>query len=266
MKVLRLSSIFILACALMLTACASSDTTKVTIYFAKNGQASLEPQKLPLIDRILNIFTSKAYAQIHHTEDTDYFELYVLASDFGTYATAPNSATSISINVPSGDNRIFLLNSISLSGEINYAGKHVANLTGGDASFSINMYPNLLIITPDSQSTNQFIGLTWTYDSTTLTGFSTVEIYRACIGASCDGIFAPIGSNMLYAGVYTDTDNNSTNDLIPGNVYYYFLRINTGSFGGGGMPVPASIEDYYTNYMYYIFFDTLTSIQYIYAA
>ena len=65
MKILRFFSILIIVSVLMLTACASSDTTKVTIYFAKNGQASLEQQKLPLIDRFLTYSAVKLMRRHH---------------------------------------------------------------------------------------------------------------------------------------------------------------------------------------------------------
>lgn len=265
MKNIRLFAAMAITSTMLLTACASSDTTKVTVYFSKGGHASLEQNKIPLIDRFLNLFAKKAYAQIHTAADTDYFMLLVIADDFdGAYAVAPGTASSISIEVPSGSDRAFLLNSYSPSGEINYVGRHVTDVSGTDTSFSINMYPCFYDLEAESLEENNYISVNWYYD-TTLNLFETVEIYRACEGESCDGTFSstPLSSNSL-AESFTDNDDDFSNDLIPGNVYFYFVRVSTGSFGGGGIPVPASVDDYFSNYYYDIFAYSMAIVTYVY--
>jgi hypothetical protein len=246
MKVLRIFSILILAVALMLTACASSDTTKVTVYFSKDGHTSLEPQKLPLIDRFLNLFSSKAYAQLHQPDDTANYLLYVTASDFdGAFAQADGLANSISIEIPSGDNRVFTLFSFSHNGNYNYIGQNVINLAGGDIAISINMYPclNNIVVTNSG-----YMYINWTYDLTLDGKYNYVKIYRACFGTdpSCDGtITTRTTTGSLGSGgngIYPDMDS-----FIPGNYYYYFLSIDTGSFGGGGIAIPTNFSDFFIN-------------------
>lgn len=246
MKILRFFSILIIVSVLMLTACASSDTTKVTIYFAKNGHASLDQQKLPLIDKILNLFSSKAYAQIHVPSDTANYFLYVTAGDMDTVYTPfiDGSNTSISVDVPSGNNRVFTLFSFSPTYNYNYIGQNVANLTGGNASISINMFPCLNNITATNSG---YVYVNWTYDSTLQGKFTTVNIYRACYGTDplCDGSITlstswSIGS--AGAGSYPDMSS-----FAEGNFYYYFLTIDTGSFANGGLTVPANFSDFFTN-------------------
>jgi hypothetical protein len=247
MKVLRFFSVLIILCVLMFAACSSQDMTKVTIYFAKDKQASLEEIKLPLIDRILNLFSSKAYAQIHQPSDTANYFLYVTADDIETIYTPfiDGSYTSISVDVPSGDNRVFTLFSFSPSGNYNYVGQNVANLTGGDTSISINMYPCLNNITVTNSG---YMYINWTYDLTLDGKFNYVKIYRACYGTdpSCDGTITTrttLGSlGTSGTGIYTDMDS-----FIAGNYYYYFLCIDTGTFAGGGLTVPTNFSDFFIN-------------------
>jgi hypothetical protein len=246
MKILRLFSILIIVSVLMLTACASSDTTKVTIYFAKNGHASLEQQKLPLIDKILNLFSSKAYAQIHVPSDTANYFLYVTAGDMDTVYTPfiDGSYTSISVDVPSGNNRVFTLFSFSQNGNFNYVGQNVANLRGGDTSISINMFPCLNNITVTNSG---YVYVNWTYDSTLEGKFTTVNIYRACYGTDplCDGSIAlPTSWSIGSAGSGSYPDMSGFSE---GNVYYYLLTIDTGSFANGGLIAPTNFSDFFIN-------------------
>jgi hypothetical protein len=252
MKVFRIFSIFILACALMLTACASSDTTKVTVYFAKNGQASLEPQKLPLIDRIFNLFSSKAYAQHHISANTDYYFVWVTADDIDTINSpmVPGTESSVSFEVQNGDNRVFTV--LSLHGSYyNYIGQAVANLTGGNTSVPVDMYPCLNNITANQSGSS--ISIFWTYDPTLVSpeGFSTFSVYRACYGddPACNGTVSLILTGQPIAITPPISDSNG---LVTGGnpqEYYYFLSINSPySPGGTGIPHPGNLIDFFNNY------------------
>ncbi|MFH0976213.1 MAG: hypothetical protein V1874_10575 [Spirochaetota bacterium] len=247
MKVIRLLTVLAVLSVLLLTACASSDTTKVTVYFAKDKQASLEQNKLPLIDRFLNLFTKKAYAQ-HQPEDTANYFLYITADDMDTVYTPfiDGSYTSISVEVPSGKNRVFTVFSFSPSGNYNYVGQNTANLTGGNTSISINMYPclNNIIVTNSG-----YMYINWTYDSTLDDKYPYVKIYRACYGTdpSCDGTITTLTTTWPFGtggtGTYPDMDS-----FIEGNFYYYFLSVDTGSFANGGLIAPTNFSDFFTNY------------------
>ncbi|MBN2402334.1 MAG: hypothetical protein JXN64_08020 [Spirochaetes bacterium] len=261
MKTKRLLALILFLSAILLTACASSDTTNVTVYFSKGGHASLEQEKLPLIDRIFNFFAKPAYAQ-YSPGDTEYYSLLVVAEDMDLrYTTAPGTASSVSIEVPNGDNRIFGLYSISPDSEINYVGQNVVNLSGGDVSFSLTMYPSFNDVYAISDTEQNFISITWDADAT-LIAFSDIEIYRACLGTSCDGTF---GTTPLTILAIESESYEDSLDLIPGNEYFYYLRIPTPGFGGGGRPIPVSIEDYYSDINYLFVFDEgMTEVQYIY--
>ena len=143
MKFFRFFPVLILLSTFVLTTCSfPDDTTTVTIYFSSDKQTKSEYEKESLIDRFLNFFSSKAYAQIHQTEDTEYYFLWVTADDIDeeSYYTPliPGTETSISIDVPSGSNRVFTLLSISPNGNYNYVGQTVTDLIGGEISISIN--------------------------------------------------------------------------------------------------------------------------------
>lgn len=243
MKILRLSSIFILTSALMLTACASSDITKVTVYFSKDGHASLEPQKLPLIDRFLNLFTSKAYAQTHNPGNTEQYFLIVTADDYGTSTYAPGNATSISIEVQSGENRVFTLFSFSPDGNYNYIGQESANLSGGNTSISINMYPCLYNISA-APSGSTTINISWQYDpSLNYEGYTNFWLYKTCIGSnpSCDGNLNGEPSSIPITNLSTE------DSVLSGQYYYYFLIIDSPYSPGGTIQLSGNIADIFTS-------------------
>jgi hypothetical protein len=251
MKLKHLSAIIVLLITVIAFGSCSykNDMTKVTIYFGKNTQSNLQQQKLPLIDRILNLFSSPAYAQtIHQPGDSAFYYLYVTADDIeGKSSVVPGTESTISIDVPSGNNRVFTLLSFSPNGIYNYIGQEVTDLTGGDANVTIIMYPCLNNI--QVQYTD-YLDITWNYDMTLDGDFSTVSIYRACYGTdttNCDGSITslstewPIGSSG--SGIYTD----SSISFGPINEYIYLLTVNTGSYGGGGISIPANFLDFQEN-------------------
>jgi hypothetical protein len=276
MKILRLFSILIIVSALMLTACASSDTTKVTIYFAKNGHASLEQQKLPLIDRFLNLFSSRAYAQHHNPANTDYYFLWVTADDIdGVYSPMiPGTETSISLEVPNGNNRLFTILSLH-SSSYNYIGQEVANLSGGDAAITVNMYPCLNDISIPPLTQNYNITLTWTFDSSLVSeGFLTFRLYRSCIGddPACgytgnvievDPTGSTNGPKEIFYNTYTDMYQLAQTSPNP-QMYFYFLSVDSLYSPNGGLPVPANIIDYFNNYPFIAVY-IMASGQFIYS-
>lgn len=244
----RLVVLIVVSLVAAALSCSDSNRTKVTIYLPKNGQA-MEQKKYPLIDSFLMFFSGKAYAQLHQPGDTAFYFLYVTASDIDTVylPDIPGTETSIEIEVPTGSQRVFTLMSFSPNGNYNYIGQAVADLTGGDMTIPINMYPVLNNISVFG-SGGSTVEISWEYDPTLDGKFSNIRIDRACFGQpTCDGSVTtiipstPIGScSAVCSGSYSDSTS-----LVDQAYYYYFLSVDPVSFTS--FASPSNFIDFFTN-------------------
>lgn len=272
MKIVRLFAAMAILSVVLLAACASSDTTKVTVYFSKGGHASLEQNKIPLIDRFFSLFSKEAYAQTHDPANTDSYFLWVFGDGMSPIFLydIPGTQASVTIEVPSGNNRVFTLWSGNGDIEyqyINYVGQTVSNLSGSDQTITVHMYPSTNEVYVSEEGSNFYIS--WDYDPSLIDeGFQTVKVYRACYGygsgalSICDGTVTEVNPSatkyLNEASVYDSYywDNEIDPITAYGNEFYYFVRIDSPNSPSGGFRVPNNLFNFTNTYEFIAWFMT----------
>ncbi|MBN2040347.1 MAG: hypothetical protein JW864_09915 [Spirochaetes bacterium] len=250
MKPFRLLPLLLLLLSTLLT-CSADNITKVTVMISKNGHAVIDQQKLPLIDRILNIFSSEVYAQTYYEPgDTTQFLLWAFADDWEeeTYVVADGNASSISIEVPSGPDRYIFLYSFGTY-DVNYIGSTQVDLPGGEVTVQLNMYPCIYDIdTPDYTLGNTYAEFTWSSDPTISETYSNMNVYRSCMTCSDDS-FYQIGEFIpITNGFFTDGEISGT------DYYYYIFIFQIDAGAADSLPIPANFTAM-SDEMLYLFED-----------
>ncbi len=192
-------------------ACNQDGMSRVTINFGEIPLAKAA-EKPGLLDRLLGLFLPKAYAQ--WTPDYGYMLLTVTSSDMDSVtAVVPPGVSSYTIEVPTGDSRLFTL--FACEGGVKKWGGHVlSNVDDGELNLFMNVFP----VVTNLSVTNMFPqAVTWAvrWDSVeTSTGPTGYHIYRAR---------NPLGP---YEMVQDQADNHqggqqTFNNNISGGPYYY---------------------------------------------
>jgi YVTN family beta-propeller protein len=135
------SVIIILSAGFFIYKCSSDNNyTKVIIYLgSKSSSASFD---MPFIDKLLGLFSTKAYAQV--PPDVTSIGLTVSGSNMKTInKTYSSEVTRIALDIPAGSNRTFTLFGNNAAGSPIYRGiSSPTNLMpGGTVTVSITMAP-----------------------------------------------------------------------------------------------------------------------------
>ncbi|PKL35200.1 MAG: hypothetical protein CVV44_22760 [Spirochaetae bacterium HGW-Spirochaetae-1] len=220
-----LISTIIIAAAALFTNCFNDDMAIVTIRLERNDLAAFKQEKTkPLIDRILEIFSSPAHAG--GWEDIrDNLSYTVTGPDMETIPLTPiaSGTTQFSIEVPAGLNRHFTVTAYNSTwGYDVWGGQATVSLTAGqEANVTIKMIPKTAIY---SASGSTELTVTWGIIGGQY-NFSRYILYRS---TNINGPYNEITTISTYStGFYYDYD------VTYGTTYYYKIAIESDADGLG---------------------------------
>jgi len=212
--------LIILISAFLFVNCSSENTTTVTINFSNKNNTAVEEKGI--LDRILDLFLTKAYAQSWIPDKTS-VKILVEALDMSTIEVdVPNDIDQYVLVIPSGKERKITVLSFDKN-NIRSAGGHATlDLNPGEV---VTVTIRILPITDISVSTGYEVYIIWT----------AMDIYPECTGYKLYGSESAAGP---YKEIWS-TASCSLNYLYdrsgPEHVtYYYKLTVLTST--GEGEP------------------------------
>lgn len=212
-----------LAIFVTLTACTQDGMSKVTVYFGENLDARAV-KKPGILDRMRSFILPSAYAAgAPWTSSYDSVTMTITGEDMDPLIIAiPPNAFSYTVEVPSGDERLFTIT--AYNGSVKKWGGHALyDLNESEASINLNVYP---IVTDLYVSWfGQGVQMTWSLVNST----SVYYVYRST---------SPLGPYIRVATISGGSHDH--NDGYPPNgVYYYKVSVSYPT--GEGEPCDAQM-------------------------
>jgi hypothetical protein len=198
--------------------CRGGDIATVTIEFGKESQISLFKPEHRLLNKIVSLFIANAYAIMGWQSDYESISLTVTGDGMAPItANIPPLASSYTIEVPSGSNRVFTVTTATTIGDVytNWGGESTISLASAEsATVSILMRPMTAI--------------------ENISGFANPSVlWYSVTGAISYNVYRSIGDGpFIFISNPTSSSFIDLSATAIGTVYSYRISVVTASGEG----------------------------------